>query len=174
METNTSTQVPGAPEATPPSSGSARNTFLTVICILSFIGSGWGIISSIKSYATADTVAAIAGSAMKTAQDQMDQQNTPDVAKKIMSSVSEGLNPDNIRKKAIMDFISNILTLLGAIMMWNLKKSGFYLYIAGIVVLIAAPLVMGKLIGILAGAFTGIVGVAFIIMYGVNLKQMTK
>lgn len=175
MDTNPSTQTPGTPQSAPQSSGSARNTFLTVICILSFIGSGWGIISSIRSYATADTVAAIAGSAMKTAQDQMDQQqNTPDVAKKIMSSVSEGLSPDNIRKTAIMDLISNILTLLGAVMMWNLKKTGFYLYIAGIVVLIAAPLMMGKLIGVFAGALTGIVGVAFIVMYGINLKQMTR
>ena len=58
--------------------------------------------------------------------------------------------------------------------MWNLKKVGFYLYIAGIIVLIAAPIAMGKLIGIIGGAFIGFIGVIFIVMYGVNLKCMTK
>lgn len=175
MDTNPSTQTPGTPQSAPQSSGSARNTFLTVICILSFIGSGLGLLSSIRSYFTADTMAAITSTAMKTAQDQVDSlPNTPNVAKTIMSSVSKGYTADNIKKNALMDLVSTILTLLGAIMMWNLKKTGFYLYIAGIVVLIAAPLVFGQLLGMIAGIGSGIVGVAFIVMYGVNLKQMTR
>ncbi|MDA8886218.1 hypothetical protein N9I68_01420 [Bacteroidia bacterium] len=35
-----------------------RPTFLTVLCILTFIGSGYGIFQGITSYATAETAAA--------------------------------------------------------------------------------------------------------------------
>lgn len=150
----------------------ARNTFLTVICILSFIGSGLGLAKSIRDYATADTIANIAGGALKTAQSEMDNQNTPAVAKDIFSSVSQGLNADNIRKMALMSLISNILTLTGALLMWNLKKLGFYSYILGIIVGITAPLMIGGVVGIFSGAISGLIGIVFIIMYGVNLKQM--
>lgn len=148
METTPSTP-PTPASSTPSNPTGVRNTFLTVICILTFIGSGWGLIKAIRGYATADTVATITGDALKTAETQMDQQNTPSFAKEIMSSVTAGLSPDNIRETSILEFISNLLTLFGAILMWNLKKSGFYLYIAGIIVLIAAPIAMGKLIGII-------------------------
>jgi hypothetical protein len=171
METNPS--APSNP-STPSTTNGVRNTFLTVICILTFIGSGWDIIKSIRGYATADTVAAVAGDAVKNAETQMDQQNTPSFLKNLMSSVSEGLSADNIRETSILQLIGNLFTLLGAILMWNLRKIGFYLYILGILVLIAMPLVLGKLIGIISGAFIGFIGVIFIVMYGVNLKYMNK
>ena len=77
METTPST--PPTPSAsissTPPTPMGGRNTFLTVICILTFIGSGWGFIKAIRSYAMADTVATVTGDALKSAETQMDQQN---------------------------------------------------------------------------------------------------
>jgi len=91
-----------------------------------------------------------------------------------MSSVTEGLSADNIRESAILQLIGNLFTLFGAILMWNLRKIGFYLYILGILVLVAMPVVLGKLIGIIGGAFVGFIGIIFIVMYGVNLKHMNK
>lgn len=170
METLSTT----ATDPSNPNPTGVRNTFLTVICILSFIGSGWGIQKAIRSYATANTVANVADGAMKNAEQQMDQQNTPDFAKQIMSSITDNLTPENIRKASILEFISNLFTLFGAILMWNLKKIGFYLYIAGIAVLVASPLIMGKFIGIIGGIIVGLIGMVFIIMYGVNLKYMDK
>jgi hypothetical protein len=58
--------------------------------------------------------------------------------------------------------------------MWNLKKTGFYLYIAGIIILVAAPFAMGKLVGAIGASLIGFIGVIFIVMYGVNLKYMNK
>jgi hypothetical protein len=169
METiSTTPDVPSTPPI-------VRSTFLTVICILTFIGSGWGLISAIRSYAMADTVATVASGAVKEAENQMDQQNTPDFAKKLVDSVSEGLTPENIRKTAIFEFISNLLTLFGAILMWNQRKIGFYMYIVGILLLIIIPMMMmGKLMGAIGSAFIGFIGVIFIVMYGVNLKYMNK
>ncbi len=152
-----------------------RNRFLTVICILTFLGSGWGLIKAVRTYATADYVANIAGGAIKGAEKQIDQQgNTPDFVKSIMGSLAEDMTPDFLRKLAILEFISNLLTLSGAILMWNLKKIGFYLYIVGIIILVGAPLAMGKLVGAIGATIIGFIGVIFIVMYGVNLKCMNK
>jgi hypothetical protein len=151
-----------------------RGTFLTIICILTFIGSGWGIIRSIQSYAEADLISNVAGGAMKTVNEQMDQQEVPNFVKQLLNTVVENLSPEAIRKLSIIHLISSLLTLTGAILMWNLKKTGFYIYITGIVVAVAAPVVIGELIGILGIGFTSLVGIIFIVMYAANLKFMTR
>jgi hypothetical protein len=159
------------------SSGSngARNTFLTVICILSFIGSGWGIIKAIGNYIKADTIAAIASDAIKNREEIMDQHpDAPGFIKRIMNSLTDNMSADNLRKNSIADLIGNLLTLLGAILMWNLNKLGFYIYTAGIVVLLIIPVLIFKYVGVFSATFTGFIGVIFIVMYGVNLKYMTK
>ena len=151
-----------------------RSTFLTVLCVLTFIGSGWGVIGAVRSYAGADTISSIANGAMQGAEDKLDQQGTPNFVKQIFSSLAAGLTPDSIRKSSILKLISCLLTLLGAIMMWNLKKIGFYLYIAGIAVFTLAPIIiLGSSLPGLAGAGgSGFIGVVFIVMYGMNLKDM--
>lgn len=167
--------IPPTPSTPLTPTGGVRNAFLTVICILSFIGSGLGIIKAIRSYATADFIANSVGGVIKNAKNQIDQQdNPPSFVKQIMGSVIEDMNPDFLRKLAIFQFISNLLTLSGAILMWNLKKIGFYLYITGIIVLVIAPLLMGKLVGAIGATIIGFEGVIFIVMYAVNLKQMTR
>lgn len=165
--TTKTTTSPSAP------AGGVRNTFLTVICILSFIGSGWGVIKAIRSYATADYIAQIGSGAMQSAEKQINQiSTTPDFVKQIIGSVEKDMNPDFLRKLAIFQFIANLLTLSGAILMWNLKKTGFYLYLMGIIVLVVAPFAMGRLVGAIGGSLIGFFGVIFIVMYAVNLKQM--
>ena len=104
----------------------------------------------------------------------MDQNNTPAFAKNMMNSVSDMLTPENLRKSAMFEFISNLLTLIGALLMFTLRKIGFYLYIAGIAVLIVHQFMMGSILGALSAVVVGLFGVGFIIMYAVNLKYMTK
>jgi len=172
METNSYT--PQEP-STPSVPTKVRNSFLTVICILTFIGSGWGLIKSVRTYVTADYISNVAEGAIQGAQNQMNEQgNTPGVVKSIMGSLAEDMTPEFLRELAILEFISNLLTLSGAILMWKLKKAGFYLYIAGIIILVAAPLAMGKLLGAIGATVVGFIGVVFIVMYGVNLKYMNK
>jgi len=158
----------------PTNSNPVRSTFLTVICVLTFIGSGLGIVGSVRSYVGADTISSIASGAMENAEDKMDQKDTPNFVRQIFSSLTAGLSADNIRKSSILKLVSCLLTLLGAIMMWNLKKIGFYLYIAGTIVLVISPIVIlgNGLPGIMGAGGTGLIGVIFIVMYGVNLKEM--
>lgn len=170
METTTTT-----PTNPVPPSGGARNTFLTVICILTFLGSGWGVIKAIRTYATADYVAQIVGATMQNTEKEVNQiGNSPSFVQAIIGSVEKDMNPDLLRKLAIFQFIANLLTLGGAILMWNLMKPGFYLYIAGIAILIIAPMAMGRLVGAIGASLIGFFGVIFIVMYAVNLKYMNK
>ena len=152
-----------------------RNTFLTIICILTFIGSGWGIVKSFQSYIAADFAATIVQEAMDEAQTKMDEQDeVPGFVKNIFGSITEGLSPANIRKMGLMEMISNVLTLIGGILMWNLCKSGFWIYVAGITFLMITPMVIfgNGLIGLIASGAAGFFGVIFIVLYAVNLKQM--
>jgi hypothetical protein len=151
-----------------------RTTFLTVICILTFLGSGWGIVKSIRDFMTADTISGIASEVVEERESQIDKENVPGFVKKIIRSVNESIDPGSIRKDSIISLISNLLTLAGALLMWNLKRPGFYIYLAGVIVIVISPLLMGTLVEVIGGSIRGFIGVVFIVMYAVNLKYMSK
>ncbi len=162
-------------EVIEPTPAKARTTFLTVICVLTFIGSGWGVVDSIIEYGSADIASSLAREAIDEAQMQLeDDEEVPGFVESIFSSVTEDLTPGNIRKLSILGLIANILTLSGAILMWNLRKLGFSFYVAGIAVLVISPLaVMGSgLTGMMSAGGAGFFGVLFIVLYALNLKQM--
>ena len=152
-----------------------RPQFLKVLCILSFIGTGLGFISGLWGWwsnhmlaAGTDAVAgAISGSE---AGEQMAQSMTA------MSSAM-GMGPDYFAKQATSSLIIGLLNLvvfLGAMMMWKMKKTGFFIYTGGHVIQIIVPfVVVGGLLGGLTGIMSGIFGVAFIIMYAVNVKHLS-
>ena len=67
-----------------------------------------------------------------------------------------------------------VLCLIGAIMMWKQKKTGFYIYVVGEIV---PPIISMVLVGMGGMGALGVLGfivpIAFIIMYGVNLKHLS-
>mgnify|MGYP002386103496 CR=1 FL=1 len=154
----------------------ARPVFLTVLCILTFIGSGWAIVSGISSYLTADTTADIVQAAMEDAKDKIDDAGggSSKMAEKMISGASEMVKPEHLKKSALFSIIAAICTLGGAIFMFTLKKAGYWLYILGTAISIAGPLYIfgGNLISMLSTVLIGIVGVIFVILYGLNLKYL--
>ena len=94
----------------------------------------------------------------------------------MMGSVFSSMSPDNIRKSSLISLLSCILTLTGALLMWMLRKMGYYLYVAGIIVSILGPFAVfgGGFMGIMAGGISAFVGILFIILYGVNLRHLTR
>jgi hypothetical protein len=149
-----------------------RPTFLTVICILTFIGSGYGVISNIWGYVSADKTA----EAMERVRDMQHTSNDEGakMAQRMMEGFTNVFTPGNLRIAALAGLAAAVLCLIGALMMWNLKKPGFYAYVLGTLVGLAIPLYLfgGNIFGILGTAVAGIFGIAFCIMYGVNLKHM--
>jgi hypothetical protein len=154
-----------------------RPLFLKVLCILTFIGSGYGIINSAFTYFKANDIAII----MIETKDKMskDQKKERDPeSKSIVANVTNNLtemsNPANLQKAAIGTFITSILCLLGAFLMWKLRRPGFYIYTLGTILSIIIPFYMfgSNLITNLSGGFMGFIGILFVIFYAMNLKSM--
>lgn len=162
-----------------------RPSFLTWLCILTFIGSGWAILSCIWSYTTAHKAATIFSERARVKSDSTLQKDTAGVVIRENENPFEGkmkasfvkiLNENNIRKSSIGGFIASVLTLSGALLMWWLYRKGFYLYISGVVFGILVPFyIYGNdflVIGI--SSFTNFFGLVFIALYALNLKSMTN
>lgn len=65
-------------------------------------------------------------------------------------------------------FVLSFASLFGAIKMWGMKKMGFFLYTGAQVLLLIVPLFFGVPFSVMSAVFT----VLFIVLYGINLKKM--
>lgn len=130
-----------------------RPVFLTVICILSFVGIGFAIIGYAGAFALLGAVEGVAS-------------GMSDALRDAGGTVTEGPSTGVIWAYIIGGFIMAIVELIGVIQMWKLKKSGFYMYTVAAVISIV--------LGILFGGFgAGVIfPIAFIVMYALNLKAM--
>ena len=167
-----------------------RPSFLTWLCILSFIGSGWAIVSSVYTYTSVDKYANIFSGNAKLKTDtttlkgdtinldssETHRKNRGGLSEKVKVSFSRILEKDNIRKLAIGNLIASLLTLAGAILMWNLKREGFYIYIFGVIVSLVIPFILfgNDLIAVGATSFNNFFGLVFIALYALNLKSMRR
>jgi hypothetical protein len=162
-----------------------RPTLLKVLCILTFIGSSWLILTNIGAYATASKTAKIISDVRK--EIEKDSAKNTDSLKanaghkkgfifreKMMSSFSKIMTAESIRKTAIGSIISAILTLIGAILMWQLKRSGFYLYIVGTLIGLSVPFYLygANTMSVGISFFTGFFGLIFIALYALNIKSL--
>ena len=140
-----------------------RPSFLTVLCILSFVGIGIGIISALYSLITFSATTELInqyGSAME---------NMP-FGGMVDTLVKWGETLYTIQ------IVANLICLIGVLMMWKLKKTGYFIYLVGEVApAIASFALMGGYgpLGTLAMVSGLIFPIAFIIMYGLNLKHMS-
>ncbi len=165
----------------------SRPTLLTVLCILTFIGSGWAIISSIIAYSTAPEYVKIFTAStrqrkaeLKFNDSTLNKDSVTNVhgkrspfGEKMMASVSKMITVDNIRKSAIGTIISALFTLFGAILMWRLKRSGYFIYIAGIIVGLIVPFYLygNNFLAIGVSSIASFFGLVFIALYALNIKS---
>ncbi|MFN5417718.1 MAG: hypothetical protein ACK5B9_11725 [Flavobacteriia bacterium] len=147
--------------------------FLKVLCILTFVGAGLGILGSLWSIFTFE-------SSMKTLELQRDL-----FAKNPMGDMSSIV--EVTRKYGmfsyLMNLLGNSLCLVGALLMWKLKKIGFFTYIPGHIFPFAGSVVMmsnmdggtNNMMGAISSIsliIAAIFSIAFIIMYSVNYKHL--
>lgn len=138
-------------EITPPIQ--KRNKFLTVLCILTYIGSGLSIIGGIVYALFLDEIL-------------LTFEANP-------SEFSQALYDSLIMiPKAYFaaEAFLAALSTFGAILMWNLRKVGFHIYTIANILILGLPIFFG------IGQFNffnlmAITG-PFIAMYAMNLKQM--
>jgi len=157
----------------------SRPTFLTVLCILTFVVSGYFFVQSI--------IGIFANQAMDTAafnevseqlyesMDEMDgeqqqfMQGFIDALQVTMNSAIE-----NAVSLGIFEMLASALGIFGAVLMFKLNKKGYYLYILAKVIGVVAPLFIigANMLTISLYGFIAFIGILFIILYGVNVKYM--
>lgn len=94
-----------------------RPTFLTVLCILTFIGSGLGLLGGLFGLLGSSFLSFLPGAAGGT-------------------SIA-----------IIIGLVASVLCLLGAVRMWGLYKQGFMLYLIGAIIAIIGSIISAATIG---------------------------
>ena len=125
-----------------------RPVLLSVLCILTFIGSGLGILFWLLAIIGLGSLLGFLGK---------------------IPGFGVGGGESTILAPIIF-LILAILLLLSAIMMWRLKKNGYYLYILVKILGIILPIL---LIGSIFSIGSLIIPVIFIVLYGLNFKAMS-
>ncbi len=146
-----------------------RPAFLTVLCILSFIASGIGIIGMILA-GTAKSVVDTAGSGLMDEAMERAREQNPDMAD--MPGMEDAMAAAETAFSWPYMIAATILilaSLYGVIKMWNLKKQGFFIYAgAGI-----AGIILPLLFGLPFGTMGAIITLVFIALYYMNTKVMS-
>ena len=131
-----------------------RPGLLTVICILTYIGSGMNLISSLFIFLFFDAFKVVAANLAKTL-------NLPG-----MEMFIEG--PSIFFAASALIYAS---TIAGTLFMWQLRKVGFHIYTISQILLVIAPMYFFKLLG--PGVMDILLAGVFILLYSMNLKSMS-
>lgn len=126
-----------------------RPTFLTVLCILSFIGAGIVIIALL--------LGAVAGGVVEAGAAQAEA-NGAEVT----------VETSGLWTLLIVQSIITAASLVGVIKMWRLQKQGYFIYVGASVAGIIAGVVLTGVFSVTSLLFP----VLFIVLYGLNLKHM--
>jgi pheromone shutdown protein TraB len=143
-----------------------RPTFLTVLCILSFIGVGLVVISNLVALIGGGVSKAIMESSEEVMQAMEAVEEVPVVGESVSKIVSSASTI------AAINIIAALVVLVGVFMMWSLKKTGYYIYIVGEIAPVIALIVLGGLLGGFMAIFSSFIAILFIILYGLNVKHM--
>jgi hypothetical protein len=154
-----------------------RPTFLTVLCILTFIVSGIWFLSSFFGALTYDQLAQEEAleMAIVSFEETLAKQSGNPLGDKTLSALIE-MGQDSLIYHTLINWstvLSNLLSLTGAYLMFAMKKIGFHVYLVSkIVGLIPLTVISFNLMVGATYITFGIFTIAFLIMYGVNLKHM--
>ena len=156
-----------------------RPGFLKTLCILTFIFSSFSIITNFVSVINPEKASKMITTSQRKVNDSLksdksiSQKPRSNIARKMMVTLS-GFSAERIRKNALGVIVSSILCIVGAFLMWKLKKIGYAIYILGVIVSIIVPYLLfgNNAIAIFMVAFAAFFGALFIIFYGMNLKSM--
>ncbi|MFT5749247.1 MAG: hypothetical protein ACI93S_000500 [Ancylomarina sp.] len=154
-----------------------RPTFLTVLCILTFIWSGaYGILYLGYDYLTFEKTypqkAAMFAETIETLEDAgQDSGMIYDGMIKAQYVLEK--TAQNLDTFYLANIFFALLSVLGAFLMFQMKKNGFYVYAASNLFWMLVPVgIIGMELGLFAIISSMAMAILFIILYAVNLKHM--
>ena len=163
-------------DTTTTTGAATRPTLLTVICILSFLGGIWGLWEGYKGAFTDGPQRELEEAKAKL-QESIEQMGADNPMAGMMEEAID-LQEKSMEKAKPMGYSNlafSLISLAGVWLMWNLKKTGFWLYLlAALGGLGVMFWVMGGggLLANIASLVAVLITIVFIILYGVNLKHM--
>jgi len=152
-----------------------RPMLLTILCLLTFIGSVAGLIFHSLGYLNAAAkVEALKSGESKSQLKNLVSSSSNTVASELVKIGN--LNVENYEKYSIGCIASYILWLVGAVLIFKLKRTGFYSFTLGTFFnLIAHFLLFGDNFGVMdISILVALGGLVFIILFGMNLKYMEE
>lgn len=154
-----------------------RPVFLTIICIISFVGLGITMMKSLVSVAFGQLMSTLYPLAQGGMEDSLDQIRISDpqimpFVENIFDSVLKLLQ--SLPLLAILTFAVSGVALAGVILMWNLRKSGFYMFCAAKVIEIFLPMMLigANFISMIIGSASFMIAAVFITLYALNFKAL--
>ncbi len=164
------------PEETTSTKGnsSLRPLFLTILCVITFIGSIIGIIVNVRGYVNASSeVENITSGRAKTQLKNLFNPGSTSTDELVRIG---NLNVENYEKFSIGCIASYILCLVGTVLIFKLKRTGFYSFTLGTFFnLLTHFLLFGDKFGSMGISIVAAIGgLVFVIFYGLNLKYMEE
>jgi hypothetical protein len=152
-----------------------RPMLITILCALTFIGSIAGLVYHSTGYLHATAkVEALKNGESKTQLKNLLSSGSTAAATELVKIGN--LNVENYEKYSIGCIASYVLCLVGAILMFKLKRTGFYSFTLGTFFnLIAHFLLFGDNFGVMdISILVALGGLVFIILFGMNLKYLDE
>ncbi len=148
-----------------------RSQFLTLLCILTFLSCAWGLSDAVVSFAQTDAVAETAYVERDPKAPKKDKQSENYFEDRTSDDVPIPGDPVQIKSLAIAQFAYSLLTLIGAFLMFRLRRIGFWIYVAGVVVGLVLPVFLVGFVA-LNTSFGVFFSTLFGGLYWVSLKEM--
>jgi len=154
-----------------------RPTFLTVLCVLSFFWGAYSIYQSIESAFTDSPQRNYEEVQLEVDKGMadMDAANLEMMGSFLSSTIEMAqLAVENAKAIGYAGIFQSIISIFGVWLMWNLRKTGFWLYVAsGLMSMVTFIIFLGTgLMAILSLVGIGFVTVLFIVLYAIHLKYM--
>ena len=153
-----------------------RPLFLTILCILGFLVGLGGMFQNARGYFKAEeAVNNIQSGNSKTQLKNFFSISNSSSTNATNKPVSIGnLNVENYQKFSLGGVLAYLLCLIGTVLMWRLKKNGFYAFALGTFFnVITHFLLFGDNISAMGlSIVVALGGLVFVILYGLQLKNM--
>ena len=144
-----------------------RSTFVTVICILSFVAIGYNLISGVFGALLHDEAELErAQEELADASDELQGLGFEGIMESFMDTITN-LGEHAVTLNWIL-VVGNIICLLGVLMMWKMKKAGYLPYLIGHLAHVGAGAVLIAPWYLIMLVWL----IIFPILYAVNLKDM--
>lgn len=149
-----------------------RPGLLTVLCILTFIGSGFGVLNNLMGMIMSPIKNFFGSDFFEMILEEVHDDPARHFVEQALEIGQKAL--EHIFEISLLQLVLYAASLTGAILMFQLKKLGFYIYtISQVLILFVPAMFIGFNLFINIGIlFSSVFTILFIALYAINLKKM--